>query len=133
MVQLLNEYMALPYTVYTEVVTEEAGNPYWFAQIVEIDGCVATGKTEVEASNRVMKALRACLAVMLERGESPPTPKVLPKVDPESLVVPVLETEFSVLPKTTSNSTLEKRRRSPIRSSEKAQEVEAELQIAGAG
>lgn len=91
MVQLLNEYMALPYTIYTEVVTEEAGNPYWFAQIVEIDGCVATGKTEEEASNRVMKALRACLAVMLERGESPPTP-----------------TECSVLlKKTTPDPTLE--------------------------
>lgn len=96
MSELLNEYMALPYTIRAELVTEDSGDVYWFAQVVEIDGCMATGKTEVEATNRVWKVLRECISTMLKFGDDPPRPKSKPRPSVEAFNI-VVQVDEAVL------------------------------------
>ena len=73
--QILNSFLMLPYTFRSELVRDEGREPYWFAWVEEIDGFMATGKTELQAMNRLRKVHKEGLRTMLKKGKNPPVPK----------------------------------------------------------
>jgi predicted RNase H-like HicB family nuclease len=42
----------------------------WIAECPSIPGCVSQGKTQTQAVSNVMKAIKLCLEVRVERGLS---------------------------------------------------------------
>jgi len=68
-------YMLLPYTRIVEPIDDESGE-YYFAKILELDGCWCDGKTETEALTQLRVVMRSWLEVKLEYGDNIPEPKL---------------------------------------------------------
>jgi len=71
----LKYYLNLPYTIRIFKYTEYDGKEYFGAEIPELPGCGAKGKTREEALTKLQEAKRAWLEVSLERGLNIPEPK----------------------------------------------------------
>jgi len=52
--------------VILNVALRKGEDGFIVAECIEIPGCMSQGRTEEEASQNIMHAIRACLAVMLE-------------------------------------------------------------------
>lgn len=50
----------------TLVFSSDKEDGYVIAECVEIPGCMSQGRTEAEAKVNIMKAIEACVSVMLE-------------------------------------------------------------------
>lgn len=66
----IDEYMALPYT---RVLVPDEGGGY-FAEILELAGCLADGGTPDEAMRRLDESMEAWLEVAVESGKPIPEP-----------------------------------------------------------
>ncbi|MHA1228908.1 MAG: type II toxin-antitoxin system HicB family antitoxin [Candidatus Hodarchaeales archaeon] len=71
----LKYYLNLPYTIRIFKYTEYNGEKYFGAEIPELPGCGAEGKTREEALKRLQEAKRAWIEVSLERGLEITEPK----------------------------------------------------------
>ena len=68
-----DRYMALPYTI--EVKRDEQGHDaFHVARIVELEGCIAQGRTEAEARTELRGAQRLFIETMLDNGVPVPEP-----------------------------------------------------------
>jgi antitoxin HicB len=65
-------YMALPYTVCITPPHED--DPYWFAEVKELDGCMTWTESRDELDAMIEDAKRAMLSMMLEYGDPIPEP-----------------------------------------------------------
>lgn len=67
-------YMELPYNYVIQFITDESGS-YYYACVLELDGCQSTGETFEEAYNNLKEAMEGWIEVKLESGYEIPLPK----------------------------------------------------------
>lgn|SRR5574344_798956 len=69
----VKDYMAQPYTTLIKKITDESGT-YWYATVLELDGCQSTGDTEEEAVESIKEAMEGWIETKLAHGFSIPLP-----------------------------------------------------------
>lgn len=69
----VDEYMNLPYNYIIQPVQDESGN-YFYARVLELDGCKSTGETFNEAYENIKDAMRGWIETRLENGFEVPLP-----------------------------------------------------------
>lgn len=67
----LDYYLSLPYTI--ELWRAEEGG--WISRVLELQGCVSQGETDVEALEMIHDAMQGWLAMALEMGDPIPEPR----------------------------------------------------------
>lgn len=69
----IEEYLKLPYNYIIQPVNDESGF-YFYARVLELDGCQSTGETFEEAYENLKDAIKGWIKVKLERGFKIPLP-----------------------------------------------------------
>ena len=69
----VDEYMKLPYNYIIQAINDESGN-YYYARVLEFDGCQSTGETFNEAYENIKDAMRGWIETKLENGYEVPLP-----------------------------------------------------------
>ena len=69
----VNEYMELPYNYIVQPIKDESGE-YYYARVLELDGCQSTGETFEEAYENIKDAMKGWIEVKLENGYDIPLP-----------------------------------------------------------
>jgi len=67
------DYMKLPYNYIIKPVNDESGS-YFYAQVLELDGCQSTGDTFQEAYDGLQEAMEGWIETKLENGFPVPLP-----------------------------------------------------------
>ena len=71
----LEEYLDLPYEVVLVRDQDVDGTAGWVAEVEELPGCVAQGKTPEEAVQHIRDAMTGWLSVAIEDGLEIPPPR----------------------------------------------------------
>lgn len=66
-------YMNLPYNYIVQPITDESGS-YFYARVLELDGCQSTGETFEEAYENLREAMEGWIETKLEGGFEVPLP-----------------------------------------------------------
>ena len=66
-------YMSLPYNYIVQPINDESGS-YFYAHILELDGCQSTGSTFEEAYKNLKDAMKGWIETKLEGGFDVPMP-----------------------------------------------------------
>ena len=66
-------YMNLPYNYIVQPITDESGS-YFYARVLELDGCQSTGETFEEAYENLREAMEVWIETKLEVGFEVPLP-----------------------------------------------------------
>ena len=69
----VKDYMKLPYNYIIQPIEDESG-AYYYAKILELDGCQSTGETFEEAYNNLKEAMEGWIETKLEAGFEIPMP-----------------------------------------------------------
>lgn len=69
----VKEYMDLPYNYIIQPVNDESGF-YFYARVLELDGCQSTGETFEEAYENLREAMEGWIETKLEAGFEIPLP-----------------------------------------------------------
>lgn len=69
----VESYMKLPYNYIINEINDESGK-YFYAHVLELDGCQSTGETFEEAYDSLKDAMRGWIETKLENGYSIPLP-----------------------------------------------------------
>ena len=69
----VKEYLELPYNFIVQPIKDESGF-YFYARVLELDGCQSTGETFEEAYENVKKAMELWIEEKLEAGLEIPLP-----------------------------------------------------------
>lgn len=69
----VQEYMKLPYHYMIQPICDESGT-YFYAHIVELDGCQSTGETYEEAYENLKEAMEGWIETKLENKFEVPLP-----------------------------------------------------------
>lgn len=69
----VKEYMELPYNYIIQPVNDESGF-YFYARVLELDGCQSTGETFEEAYENLQEAMEGWIEAKLEGGFEVPLP-----------------------------------------------------------
>lgn len=69
----VKDYMKLPYNHIIQRITDESGS-YFYAQVLELDGCQSTGETFEEAYQNLKEAMEGWIEAKLEGGFEVPLP-----------------------------------------------------------
>ncbi len=69
----INEFMKLPYNYIIQEINDESGK-YFYAHILEFDGCQSTGNTFEEAYENLKDAMKGWIETKLEGGFEIPLP-----------------------------------------------------------
>lgn len=69
----VNDYLNLPYNYIIQPVNDESGF-YFYARVLELDGCQSTGETFNEAYNNLKDAMKGWIQAKLEGGFEVPLP-----------------------------------------------------------
>ena len=69
----IKEYLELPYNFIIQPMKDESGS-YYYARVLELDGCQSTGETFEEAYNNIKEAMKGWIETKLEAGFSVPLP-----------------------------------------------------------
>lgn len=69
----VKEYMKLPYNYIIQHVEDESGK-YYYAKVLELDGCQSTGETFEEAYNNLKEAMEGWIETKIENGFEIPMP-----------------------------------------------------------
>lgn len=67
------DYMMLPYNYIIQPVTDESGS-YFYARVLELDGCQSTGETLEDAYNNLKDAMKGWIETKIENGFAVPLP-----------------------------------------------------------
>lgn len=67
------DYMKLPYNYIIKPMQDESGS-YFYASVLELDGCQSTGDTFQEAYDSLMEAMEGWIETKLEHGFDIPEP-----------------------------------------------------------
>jgi predicted RNase H-like HicB family nuclease len=67
------EYLQLPYTILIKHITDESGD-YYFATVLELDGCMSDGATYQEAFENIREAMEGWIETKLANGFPVPLP-----------------------------------------------------------
>ena len=66
-------YMDLPYNYIVQPIKDESGE-YFYARVLELDGCQSTGETFEEAFENLKEAMEGWIETKLENGFEIPLP-----------------------------------------------------------
>lgn len=69
----VKEYLELPYNYIIQPVNDESGC-YFYARVLELDGCQSTGETFEEAYENIKEAMEGWIEAKLEGGFDVPLP-----------------------------------------------------------
>ena len=69
----VEDYMNLPYNYIVQPITDESGS-YFYARVLELDGCQSTGETFEEAYENLREAMKGWIETKLEGGFDVPLP-----------------------------------------------------------
>ena len=69
----VEDYMKLPYNYIVQHIVDESG-AYFYAHVLELDGCQSTGETFEEAYENLEEAMRGWIETKLEEGFEVPLP-----------------------------------------------------------
>lgn len=69
----VKDYLELPYNYIIQPINDESGH-YYYAKILELDGCQSTGETFEEAYQNVKEAMKGWINAKLEGGFEVPLP-----------------------------------------------------------
>ena len=69
----VDEYMKLPYNYIIQPINDESCN-YYYARVLEFDGCQSTGETFNDAYENIKDAMRGWIETKLENGYEVPLP-----------------------------------------------------------
>lgn len=69
----IEEYLNLPYNYIVQPVNDESGS-YFYARVLELDGCQSTGDTFEEAYENLKDAMKGWIEAKLEGGFEVPLP-----------------------------------------------------------
>lgn len=69
----LHEYLELPYNIVIRHVNDDSGE-YYFATVLELDGCMSDGATLEEAHTNVRETMEGWIETKLEAGFPIPIP-----------------------------------------------------------
>lgn len=69
----VKEYMELPYNYIIQPINDESGF-YFYARVLELDGCQSTGETFEEAYENLKEAMEGWIEAKLEGGFEVPLP-----------------------------------------------------------
>ena len=69
----VKEYMELPYNYIIQPINDESGF-YYYARVLELDGCQSTGETFEEAYENLRDAMEGWIESKLEGGFEVPLP-----------------------------------------------------------
>lgn len=69
----VKKYLNLPYNYIIHPVNDESGF-YFYARVLELDGCQSTGETFEEAYKNLMEAMEGWIEAKLEGGFEVPLP-----------------------------------------------------------
>lgn len=69
----VKDYMKLPYNYIIQHVEDESGK-YFYAKVLELDGCQSTGETFEEAYNNLKEAMEGWIETKIENGFEIPMP-----------------------------------------------------------
>ncbi|MCL2152664.1 MAG: type II toxin-antitoxin system HicB family antitoxin [Oscillospiraceae bacterium] len=69
----INYYLGLPYNVTVQEIHDESGD-YYYARVLELDGCQSHGATVEEAYLNIREAMEGWIEVKLEFGDPIPEP-----------------------------------------------------------
>lgn len=72
----VKDYLELPYNIIIQPVQDESGK-YFYARVLELDGCQSTGESFDEAYRGIMEAMEGYIEVKLENGYEVPKPQKL--------------------------------------------------------
>jgi predicted RNase H-like HicB family nuclease len=67
------EYLELPYNINIRHITDESGS-YYFATVLELDGCMSDGETYGEAFENIKEAMEGWFETSLANGLHIPLP-----------------------------------------------------------
>lgn len=67
------DYIDLPYNYIIQPIKDESGE-YYYARVLELDGCQSTGETFEEAYNNLRDAMEGWIETKLENGFKIPLP-----------------------------------------------------------
>ncbi|ONK21242.1 pilus assembly protein HicB [Bacillus sp. VT-16-64] len=67
-------YMELPYSIVIKKINDGSGQ-YYFADVLELDGCHSHGDTAEEAYKNAREAMEGWLETKLEHGDPVPEPR----------------------------------------------------------
>lgn len=69
----VKDYMELPYNYIVQPIKDESGE-YFYARVLELDGCQSTGDTFEEAYENLKEAMEGWIEAKLEGGFKVPLP-----------------------------------------------------------
>lgn len=69
----VEDYLKLPYNYIIQQITDESGT-YFYAKVLELDGCQTTGETFEEAYTNIKEAIKGWIETKLEAGFEVPLP-----------------------------------------------------------
>ena len=69
----VKDYMELPYNYIVQPIKDESGE-YFYARVLELDGCQSTGETFEEAYENLREAMEGWIETKLENGFDVPLP-----------------------------------------------------------
>ena len=69
----IEEYMKLPYNYIIQPINDESGY-YFYARVLEMDGCQSTGNTFEEAYENLREAMRGWIEAKLDGNFEVPLP-----------------------------------------------------------
>lgn len=69
----VKDYMELPYNYIVQPIKDESGE-YFYARVLELDGCQSTGETFEEAYQNLKEAMKGWIETKLENGFDIPLP-----------------------------------------------------------
>ncbi|MBO4816271.1 MAG: type II toxin-antitoxin system HicB family antitoxin [Clostridia bacterium] len=69
----IDEYMKMPYNFIIQPINDESGY-YYYARVLEFDGCQSTGETFEEAYKNIQEAMEGWIEAKLEGGFEIPKP-----------------------------------------------------------
>jgi len=69
----ISDYMKLPYNIIIKHINNDSES-YYFATVLELDGCMSDGATPEEAYVNIREAMEGWLETKLESGFSVPQP-----------------------------------------------------------
>ena len=67
------DYLELPYHIIIQHIIDESGS-YYFATVLEFDGCMSHGDTYAEAFENISEAMEGWIETKLENGFTVPQP-----------------------------------------------------------
>ncbi len=69
----VKDYMELPYNYIIQPISDESGK-YYYARVLELDGCQSDGDTFDEAYENLREAMKGYIETKLENGINVPVP-----------------------------------------------------------